>query len=256
MDVRKKIGILSGNPQRENHEEPEPQQGEGENTRHPKEATALKLWREWASETLGPMSSEPTHTELSTKSKKIKNLERKCADLAARAQRRLEVSAALRSALAGGVGGAAAWAGSPRSSMSRSAGATATQPPPVGGREAVWAAREARRAAAYDAVRTIGAAEREAHQGLSASPSTNSIAAPALKSRAMLDAILASNSAGGGRPGSARRPSGVHAATKPWDTPPGSTGAGGLGSLTRVGSFGASNVGVAASSSGPGGRMR
>ncbi len=57
---------------------------------------ALNLWREWAVEALGPMQSEPTEAELSSKSKKAKALERKCAELAARAQRRLAMSASLR----------------------------------------------------------------------------------------------------------------------------------------------------------------
>lgn len=191
----------------------------------------------WAAETLGPMSAEPTAAELNTKSKKVKSLERKCADLAARAQRRLEVSAALRSTLAGGIGGAAAWGGSPGGSTPKAAPSTQ---PTQGTREAIWAAREARKTAAYDAARAAGAAEREASPALV--PSTTSVAVPDLKSRTMLNALLSNNTVGSSPPqyarqGSVRRPSSAHAGLRPWDSPPASAGAGGMGVLTRVTSF-------------------
>ncbi len=84
----------------------------------------------WAEKSLGPgaLVAEPTHEELHFSGKRFRALEAKCADLAARAQRRLAVSAALRSDVAGGslhAAGAAAALGlgalAPRASTARAA---------------------------------------------------------------------------------------------------------------------------------------
>lgn len=231
-------------------------------SRKDKELGALKLWREWATDALGPMSAEPTFEERQRKSNKVKALERKCAELAAKTQRRLEVSAALRGAggpagagggalTSGASGGAAAWAangggtaaGRPLSATTgstRSAGA-------VFNKEALWAAREQRRHSAYEAVRAAGQAERE--MGITGSTGTSSrptSAAIKLKSRGLLDAIISTHGQGGGQDGGAGQRGlnrgGSVGRNRPMSAMPVMMAGAGhtthtLGTLTRAGSF-------------------
>jgi hypothetical protein len=168
-------------------------------SRQERAQAALQLWNKWATDALGPMSSEPSPEDLSKRNKRVQRLERECAALAAQAQHRLELSAAIRSQAPLSLG---ASSGSPTgkggSSLQLQTGSF--------GREAQYALRESRRAAAYAAAREQGAAEAEA-----ASPSGRGSAAPmysspgtSLKSRALLDALLAGRGAYGGAAASPR----------------------------------------------------
>ncbi|GLC58228.1 hypothetical protein PLESTB_001335600 [Pleodorina starrii] len=199
-------------------------------TKAERQAAALQLWSRWAHETLGPMSADPSPEELTRKSARVQRLENECAALAARAQRRLEVSSAIRgrsiligasrdggsagafgggggggsvtgrSSYAGGAAGAGAGAGFAASEGGGSTGVLLR--PGSFNRELQYAVRERRRAAAYTAVRAEGAAEAGALAAADAAAAAavhgSSGIAPSLKSRAMLDALIASRAAGSG----------------------------------------------------------
>ncbi|GIL81950.1 hypothetical protein Vretimale_1514 [Volvox reticuliferus] len=191
-------------------------------TKAERQAAALQLWNRWAQEALGPMSGDPAPEELARKSNRVQRLEHECAALAARAQRRLEVSSAIRaqsilvgasregvSVSAGGVGGGSGGAGSViGSGAGYGVGVAASEGSSSGvllrpgafNREMQYAVREQRRAAAYAAVRAEGAAEAASAAGAEAAATldvASSNLSPALKSRAMLDALIAGRNATG-----------------------------------------------------------
>eukprot|EP00955_Chlamydomonas_euryale_P035860 350255-Chlamydomonas_euryale.AAC.16 len=151
------------------------------------EHAALALWRQWAEEALGPMSAEPTAEQLGARTKRTKALERKCAELAAAAQRRLTASATLHD---GGslVAGAGMESGMHRGMRGSSRPASAR----LLAQQAGWAAREARKARTYDVVRLIGCAEREGG-GARATAAVSGTATDVpfgSRSHAMLEAVL------------------------------------------------------------------
>ncbi|KAG2444709.1 hypothetical protein HXX76_001453 [Chlamydomonas incerta] len=164
-------------------------------------AAALTLWDKWAGEALGPISADPTHEELTRKSRRVQRLEQECAAIAARAQRRLELSTAIRSQpiMLSSASARGADAGSPALLKTGSFN-----------REMQYAVRERRRTAAYAAVRAEGEAEAEALAGVVtvgvASPTVVAASGgeqqfsrgASFKSRNMLDALIASRSMAGG----------------------------------------------------------
>lgn len=170
-------------------------------TKSERAAAALTLWDKWAGEALGPISADPTHEELSRKSRRVQRLEQECAAIAARAQRRLELSTAIRSQpiMLSSASARGADAGSPALLKTGSFN-----------REMQYAVRERRRAAAYAAVKAEGEAEVDALSGVVtvgvASPTVVAAAGgeqqfsrgASFKSRNMLDALIASRSAAGG----------------------------------------------------------
>ncbi|KAG2449011.1 hypothetical protein HYH02_005765 [Chlamydomonas schloesseri] len=169
-------------------------------TKAERAAAALTLWDKWAGEALGPISADPTHEELTRKSRRVQRLEQECAAIAARAQRRLELSAAIRT--------------QPIMLSSSSArGADAGNPALLKtgsfNREMQYAVRERRRATAYAAVKAEGEAEADALAGVvTVGVASPTVVAPggvdpafargaSFKSRNMLDALIASRSAAG-----------------------------------------------------------
>ncbi|GFH09541.1 uncharacterized protein HaLaN_04708, partial [Haematococcus lacustris] len=91
MDAKQRVGVLGGRePTR--GETPTKPMTSGQQRRADREQAALKLWRDWAQEALGPLASEQEDAAAAARrSCSLAALERKCADLAARAQRRLQV---------------------------------------------------------------------------------------------------------------------------------------------------------------------
>ncbi|EFJ43468.1 hypothetical protein VOLCADRAFT_96325 [Volvox carteri f. nagariensis] len=236
MNVKEKVGLLGMRPtsakRRESYGAPctalhAPSGGTpsvtsaaSSGTKAERQAAALQLWNKWAQEALGPMSSDPTAEELARKSSRMQRLEHECAALAARAQRRLEVSSAIRaqSILIGAsrdsVGtsaGVAGGGGTPGSvvgsGMSFGVGVPASDGGSSGGvllrpgafnREMQYAVRERRRAAAYAAARAEGAAEATGADAAAAAAADgpSGVTPAAFKSRAMLDALIANRAAG------------------------------------------------------------
>ena len=214
----------------------------------------------WAQDTLGSIPSAPTTEDITKKSRKVRALERKCAELAARTQRRLEVSAAIRGMTGGG--GAQAWAGgrpqsaNPSTARTAAGAATAGRAAEAGDvglgavprsnsmREGLWSAREHSRTSAYTAAKMAGAVERT----LASLPAPTAFTQQ-LKSHGMMDALL-----GGGVltqnpflnlnvPPKGGAPAGIPPAgrTRPASASPNSAAAtaspGQLGTLTRSGSL-------------------
>ncbi|KAG1659895.1 hypothetical protein FOA52_006601 [Chlamydomonas sp. UWO 241] len=164
-------------------------------SRHERQDTAMCMWREWAEEALGQLCSEPRPVQLSTKTKRAKELERKCAALASQAQRRLAASACLRDGDTLVSGSVSLGDGS----HARRPGSASHQP---SSQQASWAARELRKSRTYDAVRDMGRAERAGSAGglITAGAggragSTGGGGQPS-RSHAMLDALLVGGGAG------------------------------------------------------------
>ncbi|GFR39845.1 hypothetical protein Agub_g341 [Astrephomene gubernaculifera] len=210
MNIREKIGILglrpaSAGPQVHGGQD-SPSAGTS-GTKAERQAAALQLWNKWANEALGPMSADPTPEELTRKSRRVQRLENECAAMAARAQRRLEMSAALRSQPIF-VGSSSAGNATARSDGGGVAGMLRTG---AFSREAQYAVRERRKAAAYAAARAEGEAEAEA---LAAALAPAAAAVTSFKSRNMLDSLITTRaiSAGGGVPvGGVAKPTGHRA---------------------------------------------
>ncbi|GLI69966.1 hypothetical protein VaNZ11_014712 [Volvox africanus] len=240
MNVKEKIGLLGMRPP--SARPPEGHGGPGSalhgpsggapsvtsaatssGTKAERQAAALQLWNKWAQDALGPMSGDPAPEELARKSNRVQRLEHECAALAARAQRRLEVSSAIRAqsillgalrdggsvSAGGGGGGGNGGAGIVvGSGVGYGVGVAASEGASTGvllrpgafNREMQYAVRERRRAAAYAAVRAEGTAEAASVAGADAAAAVDvasSDVPPSLKSRAMLDALIASRSAAG-----------------------------------------------------------
>ncbi|KXZ42243.1 hypothetical protein GPECTOR_176g224 [Gonium pectorale] len=217
MNVKEKVGVLGFRPSSARAEFHGAAPGSLEaaaasGTRSERQAAAMQLWNKWAAEALGPLSADPNPEDLARKSRRVQRLEQECASLAARAQRRLEMSSALRSqAFVMGAGGGAAGPGGRflTTGGGADAGTAVLLRTGTFNRDTQYAVRERRKAAAYAAVKAEGAAEAEAAAAAAAgtsgsgggagagAPLAGGTGALSYKSRAMLDALIASRAAAG-----------------------------------------------------------